>query len=252
MPAYTIMFMRKDSTDSRPRTIHISARLFWSIVLLSVALPIAGFVLSAGWAAPALLKLNFKSMEAKVQQAEQTTKQNETLAEQLDKVKVQLDTERKARAEAEARVAMAETARSTSTGRLTELEGENINLKRSLVTYEKLLKPKLAKELVQCVDLSATYADGQIAYGATFSKISAAAKLPDNLVARVRVLAGDNAVAMEGASSGQTQVNVPLNLSKQQRIKGSVALQLPPDTTRLLDIKVFQDTQVIGYCWKSF
>lgn len=252
MPAYTIMFMRKDSTDSRPRTIHISTRLFWSVALLAVALPVAGFVLSAGWVAPAWLKLNVKSMEAKVQKAEETTKQNEGLSDTVEKLKAQLDTERKARAEAEARVTMAETARTESTSRLTELEGESINLKRSLATYERLLKPKLTKELVQCVDMSASYANGQVTYGASFSKISSAVTLPDNLVARVRVLAGDNAVAMEGGSSAQTQVNVPLSLAKQQRIKGSMALNLPPDTTRLLDIKVFQDTQVIGYCWKSF
>lgn len=252
MPAYTILIMKRNETDRRPVTLHISTQLFWSIVVLAVALPVAGFLVSAGVIAPAWLKLDFNSMRHQVEQAEEMRKEYLTFKAEHDALKDQLDNERKLRAEAEAKNTMAETARSEATSKLTEVEAEVLTLRQSVATYEQLLKPKLDKELVQCVNLEATYADGRVEYSLNLAKTSAGVALPAKLSARVAVVAGDNALTMQSAGNRATRT-VTVETSKSMTLKGEFPIEVPADTTRLIDVKVFDGgAKPVGYCWKTF
>lgn len=258
MPSYTILFMRKDVTDRRPVTIHISGKLFWGAIITAVGLPIVGFLVSLGFVAPAWLKVNVHSMEQAVETAEKTLqplqKQNADLAKRKGEMEAQLKQLREQLAQTETKFTMAETARTEATTRLGTAETELITLKQSLATYERLLKPKLSRELVECVDLTVGYANGQVSYKTSLAKISKTAKVPDVLTARVRVLTGDNAVAMEqGQNSGNT-VTQQLQVNKSPNLSGQIALPTTQaeGTTRLVDVKVYDGNTPVGYCWKTF
>lgn len=258
MPAYTILFMRKDVTDRRPLTIHIGAKLFWFLTIGAIATPILGFIGSAGWIAPLWLKLNMHSMEQAVEKAEKTLQplqeQNANLAASKATLEDQLKQAREALALLETKQTMAETARTEATTRLAAAETELITLKTSLATYEKLLKPKLSKELVQCVNLELSLKDNILSYNTSFTKIAKTVKVPNQLTVRARVLMGDNAVTMEQNTTGGMAANHQLEIAKAPSIKGTFTL--PPQqvagSTRLLDVKVYDGNTPVGYCWKTF
>lgn len=253
MPAYTILIMKRNETDRRPVTLHISAALFWSVITLAVALPILGFLVSVGFVAPAWLKLDFNSMKHQVEQAEKVKEEGEAAKATMEQLKITLDAERKARAEAEGKITMSETARTEATTKLTEIEAEMLAMKQSLATYEQLLKPKLERELLQCVGLTASAVGNKVSYSLSFAKVGQTAKLPDGLTARVRVIAGDNAMAMNADTSKDKVVNHTLDVKNDLALKGDLEVMLPPDTTRLIDVKVFdKDSKPVGYCWKTF
>jgi len=256
MPSYTILFMRRDLTDKRPVTLHVSTRLFWTVISLAVGLPIIGFAISAGVIAPAWLKLNFKSMEKYVEKTQKTVQplqqQNASLLADKAKISEQLKQEMQRRAEVEARVTMAETARTEAATRLAQLEGENMNLRRSLATYERLLKPKLQRELVECVSQDISYSSNKVDYNLSFAPVTKSSRLPESMSVQVRVLTGNNAVAMEQNTLGIANTTQPLNMAKSQHLKGSFVVTLPSDTTRLLDVRVLDGNTPVGYCWKAF
>jgi hypothetical protein len=247
MPAYTILMMRKDATDRRPLTIHIGAKLFWFLLVLAISLPVAGFMISYGMIAPTWLDMNFKSMQRQVAQAAQTEEQNQTLSDSKAKLEATLADERAARATAEARVTMAETARIEASNRLAELEGEVLNLRQSVATYEVLFKPKLRREVLECVNTETALNGNQLRYTTQFAKLGRE-ELPKNLTARVRVLVGDNALSLAGGPGGQVLAH-NLNLEKSNKIEGTLTVPAA-EGTRLLDIKIFTGTEQVGYCWK--
>lgn len=252
MPAYTILIMRRNETDRRPVTLHISAFLFWSVISLAVLLPVGGFLVSAGMIAPAWLKLDFNSMQHQVAQAEKIKAENAAMKDTYGKLQSQLDSERRLRAEAETKFTMSETARSEATTKLTQMEGDMVTLKRSVASYEQLLKPKLDRELLQCVNLEATYASGKVEYSLSFAKLTKTLQLPAGLTARVRIVTGDNAVDMEHNSANRV-FNTPINAKGDLHLKGEAAMSVPADTTRLIDVKVFDSAgKPVGYCWKTF
>lgn len=250
MPGYTILIMKRNATDRRPITLHLAGWFLWSALFLAIALPIAGFLVSVGYVAPAWLKLNFQDMQHQVEEAEKIKEESASAMEDVERAKGQLDQERKLRAEAEAKLTMAETARAEATTKLTELEVEAVALKRSVATYEQMLKPKLARELVQCVNFEvAQTKPGVVAYGLSFAKLTKSEALP-KLTVRVRVVSGDNAVALENSASGKT---VTMPLEKDLRVKGEMAVNLPADSTRLIDVKALDESgKPVGYCWKTF
>lgn len=256
MPSYTILFMRRDVTDRRPLTLHISKQLFWTLILMAVGLPIFGFALSAGILAPVWLKFDMKSMKQTVENAEKTLvplqRKNESLSADKSKLSEQLKEEMQRRAEAEARVTMAETARVEASNRLATLEGEMLDLKRSLATYERLFKPKLQRELVECVDQDIAYAGNKLSYNLTFARVAKNLTIPPSLSVQVRVMSGNNAVAIEQAGANAVVTTHVLDLSKSQHVKGTFTVTLPTDTSRLLDVKVLDGNTPVGYCWKSF
>jgi hypothetical protein len=257
MAIYNIMIMRRDATDSRPKHLNLSGWFLGLLGLLVVGLPVGGFALSVLYFAPNWLQTNIADMEKKVQEAKESLRplqeQNADLAAKKQQLEQQLQQEREARAQADTEITMSRTARSESSNRLAELEGEVISLKKSLASYEKLLKPKLQRELVQCVDLNATVtANNSVEYKTTFTKVSKTASLPGNLTVKVRVLAGDNAMAMQ---QGTTTATHTLDMSKSSNVKGMIALPSASQTggsTRMLDMKVFDGSTPVGYCWKSF
>ena len=251
--AYTILIMKRNETDRRPITLHISAKLLYSAIVLAVALPVLGFLVSVGWVAPAWLKMDFNSMRHQVEQAEKVKEEGEAAKADLATLQAKLDDERKARAEAETKTTMAETARTEATTKLTEMEAELLTLKQSIATYEQLLKPKLERELLQCVNLTASAKGNMVSYSLNFAKITQSSKLPDGLTARVRVSAGDNALAMTAGSAKDKVVNHQMDAKKDLSLKGELQTDLPPDTTRMIDVKVFDATnKPVGYCWKTF
>lgn len=258
MPSYTILFMRQDRTDKRPFRVHIGVAKFWFLLILAFGLPIAGFLFSVGILAPAWLKLDFKSMQQSVDEAQHSLQplqqQNADLAAKKQQLETQLKDIREQHAQAETEVTMARTARLEASNRIAEMEGELITLKKSLASYEKLLKPKLDRELVQCVDLTADYANNTVTYKTSFVKASKTATVPATLTARVRIMAGDNALAMEQGQSGNSTVTNNLEMARSPAIKGTIPLPATQatGTTRMLDIKVFDGQKPVGYCWKAF
>jgi hypothetical protein len=258
MPAYTILLMRADVTDRRPVRLNIGTRLFWALLVLAFGAPIVGFMISFGWLAPTWLKLNVENMAEAVEQAEKDLQplqqQNAELASRIRTLEPQLQAARANLAQAEARATMAETAKNSAAERLAMLEGENINLQRSLATYEQLLKPKLERQLVQCVDLTARVNAQGVTYNTTFTRIDKA-KMPPAMTVQVRVLSGDNAVSMEAGANQASTVTHQLDMQRSQRISGTLALPAMAasgKTTRLLDVKVYDGSQTVGYCWKAF
>jgi hypothetical protein len=256
MPAFTILIMRKDDPGRRPLTVHISSGLLWSFIILAIGLPVVGFLLSAGWLAPTLLKLDFKNMKQAVVNAEQNIqplqKQNSSLASLNQRLVQQLQAEREARASAEAKLTMAETAHGESSGHLTELEGEVVDLKRSVAVYERLLKPKMAHEMLDCVDISITPAANQVNYEINFAKVGKTQVLPASLTARIHALAGDNAVTLSQTDSGRYESTQMLNPARSLKLQGAIAAALPAGTTRVLDIKVYDGSDMVASCWKMF
>lgn len=252
MPSYTILFMRRDATDRRPFTIHIGVKLFWFLMILAIGLPVGGFLISYGVIAPKWLEFNFKSMERQVEQAEKTEQQNMSLQTTKQKLEAQLKEERQHRAEVEARVTIAETARVEASNRLVQLEGEVVSLKQSVATYERLFKPKLSKQLLECVSTEAEIKGNTVEYSTGFAKMGSG-ELPDGLTARVRVLVGDNALSMAGSGAAGQAVTHQLDLKKSSTLKGSAPFTATAEGTRLLDIKIYDATNAqIGYCWKAF
>jgi septal ring factor EnvC (AmiA/AmiB activator) len=258
MPSYTILLMRQDRTDKRPFRIHLGIKTFWFLVIMAVGLPIAGFLISVGILAPAWLKLDFKSMQQSVEEAEHSLqplqKQNAELASKKTQLEAQLKQVREEHAQAETEITMARTARAEASNRIADMEGELITLKKSLASYEKLLKPKLERELIECVDTNVTYANNQVSYKSNFMKTSKTASVPAVLQARVRVMAGDNAVAMEQSETGNNVINHTLEMARSQSLKGTINLPATQAAvaTRILDIKIFDGNKPVGYCWKAF
>ncbi len=258
MPSYTILLMRQDRTDLRPFRMHIGIKTFWFLVLLAIGLPIGGFLISVGILAPAWLKLDFKSMQQSVEEAQHNLQplqqQNADLAQKKQQLEAQLKQIREAHAQTETEVTMARTARLEASSRIAEMEGELITLKKSLASYEKLLKPKLERELVECVDVVASYKDGEVTYKSNFVKVSQSSNLPASLTARVRVLAGDNVMAMEQGQTSGTVVNHSLEMARSPSLKGKLPLPeaQAAGTTRVLDVKIYDGSKTVGYCWKSF
>ena len=258
MPSYTILLMRQDRTDLRPFRMHIGVKTFWFLIILAIGLPIAGFLFSMGILAPAWLKLDFKSMQQSVEEAQHNLQplqqQNAELSTKKQQLEQQLKEIRESHAQAETEVTMARTARLEASNRIAEMEGELITLKKSLASYDKLLKPKLDRELIQCVDVVANYANNEVTYKSNFVKVSKTATVPIMLSARVRVMAGDNALAMEQGQSNSTVVSHNLEMNRDPSVKGKMPLPatLAAGTTRMLDIKIFDGQKPVGYCWKAF
>jgi predicted RNase H-like nuclease (RuvC/YqgF family) len=259
MPSYSILLMRTDATDTRPKRLNINTTVFWILVLGAASLPVLGFFLSVGWIAPNWLKFNMSSMQAAVKEAEQTLQplqeQNAQLAEKKAMLEAQVADMRGKLAEAETKATMAETARTEATARLGQLEAEAVNLKQSVAKYEAMLKPKNAtmRELVQCNDLQVRVEGQKITYDTSFSRTRSNASIPDRLSVQVRVAAGDNAMLLEQAKQGGTVVNHTLEMKKSQAIKGSIAaVAAGTGTLRMLDMKVMNGAQQVGYCWKAF
>ena len=258
MPSYTVLLMRQDRTDMRPFRMHIGVKTFWFLVLLAIGLPIGGFLISVGVLAPAWLKLDFQSMQQSVEEAQHSLQplqqQNAELAAKKQQLEQQLQQTREAHAKAETEITMARTARTEAASRIADMEGELITLKKSLASYEKMLKPKLDRELVECVDFTATLTEGAVAYKTSFVKVAQSATMPARLTARARVSVGDNAMMMEQGHSGATVVNHTLEMAKAPNLKGSIPLGQAQSggATRVLDIKIFDGSRAVGYCWKTF
>lgn len=258
MPSYTILLMRQDRTDKRPFRIHMGVKTFWFLLLMAIGLPIAGFLISVGILAPVWLKMDFKSMQQSVEEAEHSLQplqqQNAELAAKKQQLEAQLKEVRESHAQAETEITMARTARMEASSRIAQMEGELITLKKSLASYEKLLKPKLERELIECVDTTASFENSQVTYKSNFVKVSKSTTLPKVLQVRVRVMAGDNAMAMEQGQAGNTVVNHSLEMAKSQSVKGTIPLPATQaaGTTRVLDLKVFDGNKPVGYCWKAF
>ncbi|PZP39243.1 MAG: hypothetical protein DI585_04810 [Pseudomonas fluorescens] len=258
MPSYTILIMRQDRTDKRPFRTHVGVKTFWLLLLLAVGLPIAGFLISVGILAPAWLQLDFKSMEQSVEEARHNLQplqqQNAELAAKKQQLEAQLQEIRQSHAQTETEVTMARTARQEAANRIGTMEGELIELKKSLASYEKLLKPKLDREMVECVDFNVTASSSGVDYRTSFVKVAKSAALPEKLTARVRISVGDNALTMEQGQNSGTVVNHNLEMAKAPSLKGSIPLSASQSAgaTRMLDIKVFDGQKAVGYCWKTF
>ncbi len=259
MPSYSILLMRTDATDKRPLRLNIGRNMFWVLTLGACALPLLGFVLSAGWIAPNWLKFNMNNMQEAVKEAEATLQplqqQNAQLAERKALLETQIATMRGQLAEAETKTTMAETARTEAATRLGQLEAEVVNLKQSVAKYEAMLKPKSAtlRELLQCNDLTATAKAGKVEYATTFSRVRRDATLPSKLTVQVRVAQGDNAMLLEQSKQSANVVNHTLELAKSAKINGSLTLAAnQAGGMRMLDVKVMNGATQVGYCWKSF
>ncbi|MCA3244436.1 MAG: hypothetical protein INF43_03905 [Alphaproteobacteria bacterium] len=251
--------MRTDATDRRPWRMNIGRVTFWLLVVTACSLPVLGFFVSVGWIAPNWLRFNMNSMKEAVAEAEATLQplqqQNAQLAERKAALEQQVATMRSQLAEAETKATMAETARTEAATRLGQLEAEVVNLKQAVAKYEAMLKPKSAgqRELVQCNDLTAAVKAGKVNYSTSFSRARRDAKLPDKLTVQVRVAQGDNAMLLEQAKQNANVVNHTLEIAKSPKVQGSIALNAnQTGGMRMLDLKVMDGSNQVGYCWKSF
>jgi hypothetical protein len=258
MPSYSILLMRTDATDKRPWRFTIHRGLFWFLMILAIGLPILGFFISFGWIAPNWLQMNMTSMRAEVKEAEASLQplqqQNAQLAERKVTLEAQVAKMRSALAETETRATMAETARSTAAERMTQLEAEVITLKQNLAKYEAMLKPKSgnSRELLQCNDLDVQLAGNTVKYATSFSKIRREAVIPARLTIQVRVAAGDNVIALEQAKHIGPLQNVTLEMAKNPRANGEINLTGQVGGMRMLEMRILNGAQQVGYCWKSF
>lgn len=258
MPSYSILMMRTDATDKRPWRFTIHRGLFWFMMLLAVGLPILGFFISFGWIAPNWLQMNMTSMRAEVKEAEASLQplqqQNAQLAERKAALEAQVNTMRAALAEATTKATMAETARATATERMTQLEAEVITLKQSVAKYEAMLKPKGSanRELLQCNDLEVQVAGTSVKYATSFSKVRRDANVPARLTLQVKLAAGDNAMALEQAKQTGPLQNHTLEIAKSPRVSGQIALNGQTGGMRMLELRILNGAQQVGYCWKSF
>lgn len=258
MPSYSILMMRTDATDKRPWRFTIHRGLFWMLMMMAVGLPILGFFISFGWIAPNWLQMNMTSMKKEVKEAEASLQplqqQNAQLAERKALMESQIVTMRTALAEAETKITMAETARATATERLTQLEAEVITLKQSVAKYEAMLKPKttMARELLQCNDLDVRLAGNTVEYSTSFSKVRADAVVPSRLTVQAKLAAGDNAVALEQAKQTGPVQNQTLEMAKSPRVKGKMTTAGQIASMRMLELRILNGAQQVGYCWKSF
>jgi hypothetical protein len=258
MPSYSILMMRTDATDKRPWRFTIHRGLFWFMMLLAVGLPVMGFFVSFGWIAPNWLQMNMTSMRAEVKEAEASLQplqqQNAQLAERKSALETQVNTMRGALAEAETKATMAETARTAATERMAQLEAEVITLKQSIAKYEAMLKPKtgVTREILQCNDLEIQIAGTNVKYATSFSKVRREAVVPSRLTVQVKLAMGDNAMALEQAKQTGPLQNLTLEMAKNPRVSGQIALNGQTGSMRMLELRILNGAQQVGYCWKSF
>lgn len=257
---YTLIIMKKDSTERSPRTIHLSVFVIGLMSLFFFGLPVAGYVLFNKVVAPQQYESSLtETTENKEELLEQLTDAEAELTVlriETDKLKTILADERKHRAESEARATIAETAKVATGQQIASTETELRTLQRKVAFYEDLLKPKTEQERLQCYNMSATYSKGKLRYAVSFLKNDNKDKATLGVKARMRVIP-----AVQTAQDGEADkpaAEYPVlstrsfSLTKAYTLSGNLNTTVDENMMHILDIEV-KDTQnnLVAKCWQS-
>ncbi len=255
--SYTFIIMRKDRTDVRPVTLHLSWARLWSMIFVVIALPVIGFWISYTIIAPRVLGVDVEDMQNAKDYAEKklapVLQENARLKLENQKLTENIMEERDLRAGIEARITISETARIEATNRLSDVDSELISLRKSVRFYKELMKPKAEQDTMQCFNIKANVKSGKLFYGVNFLKSDTKSKT--NIVVEFRILSGDTAVDID-----RNRVDVAaalhsrkISLAKDYRLTGSFKVSGLAQGLRILDIKAVNGKkETLAHCWKAF
>lgn len=252
---YTLIIMKKNSTDSSPKTLHISFLTVFLAALFFFGLPVAGYFSFYQFVAP---KLYQDDMEEITESKESLLKKYEIANAELsvlridhEKIKETLDKERTQRAGSEARATIAETAKTATGRKIADTESELITLQRKVSFYENLLKPKTEQERLQCFNTSASYKNNKVRYGISFLKNNPKDRQELAVKVELRVVQASGAL-QEQTDAAPVLATRKFSLSKDYRLSGSLTTTLDEDQLYLLDIRVYDaQDKSIAECWTS-
>lgn len=257
--AYTLIIMRRDRTDVRPLTLHLSWKRLWGLVAMVFLLPILGFWISYTFIAPRVLGFDMKAMQNAKTYAEAqlapVKAENATLQARLAKLEESSKVDRGLRAEAEVRITQAETARAEAASRADGLEEEVLKLRQSIKFYEELMKPKTDQELVQCFNVNASASGNTVKYSLGLLKNNPNDKTPLDMKLYFTASSGSNAATLSAQKENATsQHSRSLTMVKDASLHGSFTAQLDKEGINMLDIKVRdkKTNKIIASCWKAF
>jgi|GEM_PF-1516667 len=256
---YTLIVMKKNSTDSSPKTLHISVLTLLLAALFFFGLPIAGYFTFYKFIAPKIYEDDMEEItESKKSLLEKFTTANaelQTLRIDHDKIKTILANEREQRAGSEARATIAETAKTATGLKIASTESELLTLQRKVSFYESLLKPKSEQERLQCFNITASYNNGKLRYGISFLKNDPKDRTKLAAQAELRVLQASGSLTPETLAENEKApvlASRKFSLIKDYRLSGTLTTTVDPEHLYLLDIRVFDaQDKSIAKCWKS-
>lgn len=246
--------MKKNSTDSAPKTLHLSVLTISLMALFFFGLPVAGYFVFYKFIAPKLYKHNLiETTETKRSLLQKYTIAQEkldTLTIDHQKIKDILQEERLQRAESEARATIAETAKTASGQQIASRETELIDLQKKIAFYEKLLKPKTKQEVLQCFNTSVKYSNGKIRYGVSFLKNNPKDRKKLAVKAKLRVVP---ATAQDTNNDNYPILSTrQFSLTKDYRLSGTLTTTVDTSIMNILDIKLHNSqNEVIAECWQT-
>ena len=256
--AYTLIFIRRESTDSNPYTLNLSKPVFYGALGALLGLPLIGFFLATFFLAPSYMdnevteiRTGYKESSAKLAALEETHK---NILETHDFLQEELAKEREVRAEAEAHITIAESARAEAVSSAQELEKKLSDKDRELVFYQAFVKPQTEQKDLQCFNISATFKKGQLNYGVNFLRTDQKAKNKIKSTVKYRLLVGEDVIDLnEGREFVPPVHSQDMSMVKQNRLTGKFKASVPNEGLRILDIKAYdRSDRVIAHCWKAF
>lgn len=254
--AYTLILMRRDRTDRKPVTVHLTYTRFWVLLVLLVGLPVAAFMVSYYLVAPAKLGADISQMQADRAEALATLapleEENDELKARVTQLQKTLQTERQQRAEAEARITIAETARYEGASRVGDMEEELISLRQSLKFYEELVRPKTERDLLKCFNISAEMKGKKLTYGINFLKNDTDNKDKIQVNVQMRILQGNAEMKTPETSEVEPIQSRSLGFTNSYRLTGSFTYEPTGGGLRILDVRgLDEENRVIAHCWKA-
>ena len=257
---YTITIIRRDRTDVQPRTFHATRLRIMLWVLVLIVLPVVGFYVSYKFVAPFQLGADIQSLKSRTKEAEDVADameaQHEAIVEENSRLRDALRQEREQKAELEAKMTITETARQEVSDQFNLQEKELISLRENVKFYEQFMKPVSERAPLQCFNMKVSEAGGKVKYGVSFMKNDRKDKEKISIGIKFRVLAGNNARAINTteADTREPDHTRKASLTLDASVSGTFTPKAKlPEGLRLLDIKGYDSqNQVIAHCWKAF
>lgn len=255
--AYIFTLVRRDRTDAPPWHLSLPVWGVRCVLLLVVALPFIAFFLGISVLAPVYMTQERANLKTEITRLEEYIHKFDNGFDDMEKenarLKEELRDERELRAAAEAKIAINEGARTEVQERLQELEEKNSELAKGMEFYEAFIRPATDRDELQCYNITAKYSRGKLAYGVNFLRTDRKAKTALETRVKFRVLAGGEVLNMSEGGEAQANHTRPLKIKDAHRLNGSIAVKVPDQTLRVLDIKAYDaKDEILAHCWKAF
>lgn len=255
--AYTIIFMRRDSTDSAPVTFTLSKVLFWLFAFASVLVPVGGFFVASFVLAPKYMQQEgvnvAKQLKQTTTQLKELTADYNKLATNHKNLEQQLSLEKEEHAKVQARVAIVESAHMEGVNKFQQLQEEAETLRSQVSFYEKFVKPVTDREDLQCFNITTKESSNGVKYGVNFMRTEQKPKEKITRTVKMKILTGVDMIDLRTQEQGDADVVRTMTLTKSITLSGTIKTKLANEGLRILDIKAYDEkNNVTAHCWKAF